>query len=284
MLAGPSRIPHRSPRPFVSADNRPSSSDGVLRVVIISTGSVASVKIPEIVGALSRDASIAVQVVATKASLHFYNQAEVDKAVRAACGADEDTVGVQVWTDEDEWSDWRKIGDPILHIELRRWADLVVIAPCSADFLAKIASGLSENLPLSLLRALPPSTPTIICPAMNTQMYIHPFTAKHLRVIQEELQYMVLGPQEAGTLACGDDGPGKMTDWRDIVTTIQGFAGMFKARVALAAGTSLDEADKQDTSKAIMPASQLPQTLKTYSSWGPYGGGSNGMMKHWLWL
>lgn len=45
--------------------------------------------------------------------------------------------------------DWKKIGDPILHIELRRWADMVVVAPCSADILAKIAGGLSENLPVS---------------------------------------------------------------------------------------------------------------------------------------
>jgi phosphopantothenoylcysteine synthetase/decarboxylase len=42
--------------------------------------------------------------------------------------------------------DWKKVGDPILHIELRRWADLVVVAPCSADFLAKLAGGLCDNL------------------------------------------------------------------------------------------------------------------------------------------
>jgi phosphopantothenoylcysteine decarboxylase len=46
--------------------------------------------------------------------------------------------------------DWKKVGDPILHIELRRWADLVVVAPCSADFLAKLAGGLCDNLAVSL--------------------------------------------------------------------------------------------------------------------------------------
>jgi phosphopantothenoylcysteine decarboxylase len=45
--------------------------------------------------------------------------------------------------------DWKKVGDPILHIELRRWADLVVVAPCSADFLAKLAGGLCDNLAVS---------------------------------------------------------------------------------------------------------------------------------------
>ena len=89
------------------------------------------------------------------------------------------------------------------------------------------------------MRALPPETPTIICPAMNTHMYRHPFTAKHLRIIQEELNYMVSGPQGTGRLACGDEGgsrstrlnlgPGKMTDWRDIVSTIENYGATYTA-------------------------------------------------------
>src|SRR5260370_15375404 len=51
---------------------------------------------------------------------------------------------------------WKKIGDTILHIELRQWADLVLIAPCSANTLAKLAGGICDDLPTSLLRALPP--------------------------------------------------------------------------------------------------------------------------------
>jgi phosphopantothenoylcysteine synthetase/decarboxylase len=58
----------------------------------------------------------------------------------------------------------------------------------------------------SLLRALSPTTPTILCPAMNTHMYQHPLTADHLRVVQDKLGYMVSGPQGAGILACGDEG------------------------------------------------------------------------------
>lgn len=122
---------------------------------------------------------IEMQIVATQASLHFYDQAKVDAAVQAEAAGQVDSndqsimavdgdvrpssggVGVRVWKDEDEWSvcspltstlssaerqDWKQIGDPILHIELRRWADLVVVAPCSADFLAKLAAGFSDNL------------------------------------------------------------------------------------------------------------------------------------------
>lgn len=131
--------PTTTRKPFVSADYRPEQPDGRFRVVLVSTGSVASVKIPLIVEALKKDPNVDVQVVATKPSLHFYDRAAVEAS----------NPGVRVWTDEDEWSDWKKIGEPILHIELRRWADLVVVAPTSADILAKIAGGLSDNLVVS---------------------------------------------------------------------------------------------------------------------------------------
>ncbi|WVQ80731.1 hypothetical protein IAT38_002836 [Cryptococcus sp. DSM 104549] len=229
---GPSRLPHKPARPFVSASNRPDQPDGIFRVVLITSGSVASIKIPDIVGALVKSGNVDVQVVATKASTHFYSKEEIDKSVRQALGIGEDhdgDVGVRVWTDEDEWSDWKKVGEPILHIELRRWVDLVVVAPCSADMLAKIAGGICDNLATSLLRALSPTTPVVLCPAMNTHMYQHKFTAKHLATVQDELNYLVSGPQGAGTLACGDEGPGKMTDWRDIVLIIKGYVSMHES-------------------------------------------------------
>ncbi|WVQ67630.1 uncharacterized protein L199_005833 [Kwoniella botswanensis] len=253
-IAGPSRpLPRQSARPFVSADNRPSEPDGIFRVVLITSGSVASIKAPDIAAALSQSGDIALQIVATKSSTHFCNQRTVDAAIRKSFGISEDEnvpddLGVRVWTDEDEWSDWKKVGEPILHIELRRWADLVVIAPCSANTLAKIAGGLCDNLATSLLRALSPSTPVIVCPAMNTHMYQHKFTAKHLRILQEQLEYLILGPQGSGILACGDDGPGKMTDWREIVFTIENFASIHKQRI------------DQRRMSAVPPHRHLPTT------------------------
>lgn len=175
-------------------------------VLILATGSVASVKIPLIVKELLSHARVSVQVVATKASLTFFKPAEV-RSLRE---------GVGVWTDEDEWDGDYKIGDPILHIELRRWADVVLVAPCSANTLAKMAGGLCDNLATSLLRALDPSVPTYVFPAMNTLMYAHPLTAAHLRVVRETLGYEVVGPI-GKALACGDVGLGAMTEWRDIV-------------------------------------------------------------------
>ncbi|KAJ7600940.1 flavoprotein [Mycena floridula] len=180
---------------------------GHTHVLLITTGSVASIKASLIVKELLKYSRVKVQVVATKASLAFFNPQDIE------------VLGSHVWTDDDEWTGTYKIGDPILHIELRRWADVVLVAPCSANTLAKIAQGLCDNLVTSLLRALAPSTPTFIFPAMNTFMFEHPLTAEHLRIVREIVGYTVVGPI-GKNLACGDVGLGAMTEWRDIVQLV----------------------------------------------------------------
>ncbi|KAI5114796.1 hypothetical protein M0805_002257, partial [Coniferiporia weirii] len=155
---------------------------GCIHVVLITTGSVASVKAPLIVQELLKRANVRVEVVATDASLTFYDPGLIVKA------------GSRVWTNKDEWKAGYKIGDPILHIELRRWADVVLVAPCSANTLAKMAGGLCDNLATSLLRALAPTTPTYVFPAMNTLMYEQPLTAEHIRIVKDVLRYEVVGP------------------------------------------------------------------------------------------
>jgi len=190
---------------FEAAQHR---SYGHLHVLLVTTGSVASVKAPLIVGELLKYSNVKVQVASTNNSLTFFDRGRVTQY-----------GGVQVWTDEDEWQAWSKVGDPILHIELRRWADVVLIAPCDANTLSKIANGMCDNLVTSLLRALAPTTPTFVFPAMNTLMYEHPLTAVHLKTIEEVIGYKVIGPIGKG-LACGDVGVGAMTEWRDIVTLV----------------------------------------------------------------
>ncbi|KAJ6499585.1 flavoprotein [Mycena vitilis] len=180
---------------------------GYAHVLLITTGSVASVKAPLIVEELLRYENVKVEVVATKPSLAFYDAEAVRK------------TGVRVWRDEDEWPAAYKIGDPILHIELRRWADIVLVAPCSANTLSKIAHGTCDNLATSLMRALAPTTPTYVFPAMNTLMWEHPLTTEHLRVVRDVVKYHVVGPI-GKQLACGDIGMGAMTEWRDIVQIV----------------------------------------------------------------
>ncbi|KAI0074158.1 flavoprotein [Panus rudis PR-1116 ss-1] len=180
--------------------------EGFTHVLLITTGSVASIKAPLIVSELLSYRNVKVEVVATKASKVFFDVQEIQAA------------GSRVWQDEDEWSEY-KLGDPILHIELRRWADIVLVAPCSANTLSKIAHGACDNLATSVLRALAPTTPTYVFPAMNTLMYEHPLTGEHLRVVREVVKYEVVGPI-GKTLACGDVGVGAMTEWRDVVQIV----------------------------------------------------------------
>ncbi|KAF4612557.1 hypothetical protein D9613_012735 [Agrocybe pediades] len=214
--------PSPQPRSFTAADVR---VPGHTHVLLITTGSVASIKAPLTVKELMSYKNTLIQVVASKASLAFYTKEDIAEASGGK---------VTVWTDEDEWGPTNfVIGSPILHIELRRWADIVLVAPCSANTMAKIAGGLCDNLVTSLLRALSPSTPTYLFPAMNTLMYTHPLTAKHLAVIREEIGYTVIGPQGAeGTkgkaLACGDVGIGAMTEWKDIVGVVVEKFGLIK--------------------------------------------------------
>ncbi|KAF9072789.1 flavoprotein [Rhodocollybia butyracea] len=189
---------------FIAEQER---TQGFTHVLLITTGSVASVKAPLIVEELLKHDKVKVEVVATQPSLTFFN---VDDVVK---------VGSRVWVDKDEWKSNYKIGDPILHIELRRWADIVLVAPCSANTLSKIAHGICDNLATSLLRALSPTIPTYIFPAMNTLMYEHPLTAEHLRVVQDVVRYTVVGPI-GKNLACGDVGLGAMMEWRDIVQIV----------------------------------------------------------------
>jgi len=116
-----------------------------LHVVLITTGSVASIKAPLIVEELLSFNRVKVEVVATKASLNFYDPEPIKR------------LGSRVWSDDDEWSGNYKIGEPILHIELRRWADVVLVAPCSANTLAKMANGLCDNLAVGF-----PSSPQLL--------------------------------------------------------------------------------------------------------------------------
>ena len=110
-------------------------ADGKIHVLVGATGSVASVKIPLIVRSLLAHENVEVQIITTKSAKHFF---DVDKL--------KEELGVKIWEDEDDWRTWHELSDPILHIELRRWAHLLLIAPTSANTLAKIANGLCDNL------------------------------------------------------------------------------------------------------------------------------------------
>ncbi|KAG2470456.1 COAC decarboxylase, partial [Polypterus senegalus] len=114
---------------------------GPFHVLLGVTGSVAALKVPELVGRLLELPGVEVKVVTTDHAKHFFSP---------------DALPVVVLSDSDEWEVrsfagpcmlmWRQRSDPVLHIELRRWADLLLIAPLDANTLGKLASGICDNL------------------------------------------------------------------------------------------------------------------------------------------
>ncbi|KAJ1963379.1 hypothetical protein IWQ62_003238, partial [Dispira parvispora] len=201
-----------------------------LNVLIGATGSVASIKVPELVqGFRALGDHVNVCVVATHPALHFFALDQLLLAPDQPCSepllspplvtrTESKTADTIVewspqsvlYTDKEEWDLWNQKGDPVLHIELRKWADVFVIAPLDANTLGKLANGLCDNLLTSIVRAWDfTRKPCIVCPAMNTYMWDHPFTSKHLGTLTQELGCQVIPPVRK-TLACGDTGMGAM--------------------------------------------------------------------------
>ena len=204
-----------------------------MNVLLGATGSVAAIKTPALYEAL-RGAGHAVRVVATKAATYFF-----DPVALSPDGRRDPAI---VSLDEDEWPGGRYERDaPVLHIELRRWADLLVIAPLDANTLAKLANGLSDNCLTCVWRAWDAARPVVLAPAMNTLMWQHPLTARHLRRLAEDagLSPPSLGEDdlaewidahaprlriaapESRRLACGDIGVGAMASVERIVAAVR---------------------------------------------------------------
>eukprot|EP01006_Ploeotia_vitrea_P043392 TRINITY_DN66724_c4_g4_i1.p2 TRINITY_DN66724_c4_g4~~TRINITY_DN66724_c4_g4_i1.p2 ORF type:complete len:207 (-),score=84.97 TRINITY_DN66724_c4_g4_i1:499-1119(-) len=181
---------------------------GGRKVLLGLTGSVASIKAQPLIRELVKR-SHQVRVVATQRALSFVSVKEIEEA------------GATVYTDELEWSSWKGKGDPVWHIELRKWADVFVVAPLSANTMAKLANGLCDNMLTCVARAWDLEQPFIVAPAMNTLMWDHPLTAKHLAVLTNELNITVV-PPVSKTLACGDTGVGAMASVDDIANAVVG--------------------------------------------------------------
>lgn len=196
------------------------------------TGSVAAVKTPLLYHALRRSGH-AVKVVATQASLYFFDPAEIG---REALTLDEDE-----WPGRGEGRRWQRDED-VLHIQLRRWADALLIAPLDANTLAKLANGLADNCLTCVWRAWEPLRAVVLAPAMNTLMWQHPATGRHLRQIAADMGAPSAAGKELGALidaingnaprlrivapedrrlACGDVGVGAMATPDAIMAMLQ---------------------------------------------------------------
>lgn len=193
-----------------------------LHVLLCCSGSVATLKIPELITKIVALGRIKIRVVcSSKAAYHFlersktYNLHYYNEFIKLG--------GYDLIIDEyDEWA-WNQIGDPVLHIELRKWADIIVVAPASADLIAKAASGISDSLLLSVLRAWDfknHNKPCILCPAMNSLMWDHPSTRESIDKL-EKWGWIVVGPATK-KLACNDTGKGALEEVNNIIQVVHG--------------------------------------------------------------
>ncbi|KAJ1790619.1 hypothetical protein LPJ59_005130, partial [Coemansia sp. RSA 2399] len=180
------------------------SEPNTKRVFIGATGSVASIKVPLLARSIiaqgqAQNLTIEIAIAASNSALHFFRQEQLPEE------------NVTLYTDKDEWARWKKIGDPVLHIELRKWADICVVAPLDANTMAKVANGFCDNLLTCVLRAWDMNKPRIVCPAMNPMMWEHPITDTQIAVLGGQLGFHVVSPIAKG-LACGDIGMGAMAE------------------------------------------------------------------------
>jgi phosphopantothenoylcysteine decarboxylase len=183
------------------------------RLLLGVTGSVAAIKASELVRSLHSH-EIETIVIPTEVAKHFVHFED------SWCphGSSARIEGPCYFDDKDEWSSWKIRGDPVLHIVLRDWADVLLIAPLDANTLAKISVGLCDNLLTNVVRAwdLKNNKPLLVAPAMNTAMYEHPLTRQQLDVITRSFGYVEI-PCIEKTLMCGQTGIGAMASVETIV-------------------------------------------------------------------
>lgn len=196
------------------------------KVLLGLTGGVAAYKAAELVRRLG-DHGIEVQVVMTQAACGFITPATLQAL-----------SGHPVYT--DMWDG--RIANGMPHIELSRDKQAIVVAPATADFLAKAALGLADDL-LSTL-CLARDCPLIVAPAMNRQMWEHPATQRNVAQLKRD-GVIVLGP-DSGDQACGETGMGRMLEADDLAEAISGFLEpktLSGKRVLMTAGPTFEPID-----------------------------------------
>ncbi len=130
------------------------------------------------------------------------------------------------------------------HIELAKLADLILIAPATADIIAKLAHGICDDLLTTFVLAA--KTKVLIAPAMNPNMYDHPATKHNLSILEHKLRYQIIAP-EFGEMACGDIGYGKMAQISSIAqivaSRLEVHGSLFEKKILITAGGTREPID-----------------------------------------
>ncbi|RYB01728.1 bifunctional phosphopantothenoylcysteine decarboxylase/phosphopantothenate synthase [Lichenibacterium ramalinae] len=220
-----------------------SGDDGLAgrRVLLIVGGGIAAYKALDLIRRL-RERGASVRAVMTASAKHFVTPLAVASL-----------TGERVHDELFSLTEEAEMG----HIELSRSADLILVAPATANLMAKIAQGLADDLASTLLLAT--DTRVLLAPAMNLRMWLHPATRRNAALLAAD-GVLTVGPGE-GVMACGEFGPGRMAEPLEIVAA---------AARALADGTAIP---LPDTSLA-KDASPLKQSAPVAAVSPPSGAGA----------
>ncbi|MGH1407520.1 MAG: bifunctional phosphopantothenoylcysteine decarboxylase/phosphopantothenate--cysteine ligase CoaBC [Rhodomicrobiaceae bacterium] len=170
-------------------------------ILLIIGGGIAAYKCLELIRRL-KEQNISVTPVLTKAGAEFVTPLSLATLAET-----------QVHTDLFDLKNETEIG----HIQLSRQADLVVVAPATADLMAKMANGLANDLASTLLLAT--DKDVLVAPAMNVRMWDHPATQRNIATLRQD-GVLFVGP-DVGDMACGETGPGRLSEPDQIVQAIQ---------------------------------------------------------------
>lgn len=177
-----------------------------MKILLGVTGGIAAYKACDLVRRL-REREHEVQVVMTASAQRFVSA----MTFSVLSGR---KVGTSLFDDDDPEID---------HIRLARWPDLIVVAPATAQSLARFALGMADDLLSTVVLASEPRVPLVVAPAMNTVMWENPAVRRNVGLLGETGRLSVVGPSEK-ELACGETGSGGLAEVADIVETVEAVA------------------------------------------------------------
>ncbi|EKS21392.1 phosphopantothenoylcysteine decarboxylase [Streptococcus sp. F0442] len=173
------------------------------QITLAVTGSISAYKAADITSQLTK-LGLEVKVLMTPAARKFITPLTLQVLSK-------NPVGLDVMIEEDP--------QRIEHIDIGKETDIFLVAPASANTIAKLAMGLADNMVTGTALALPQRTKKLLAPAMNTKMLEHPATQRNLKLLQD-YGYQIIQPRHA-TLACGDQGSGALATVESIVKAVK---------------------------------------------------------------
>lgn len=173
------------------------------QITLAVSGSISAYKAADLTSQLKK-LGYTIQVLMTESAMQFITPLTLQVLSQKAVYSD-----IMIETNPDQ----------VTHIAIAKQTDIFLIAPASANTIAKLASGMADNMVTGVALALSDSVPKVIAPAMNTHMYDHPITQANLDKLKH-IGYEIIAPRDA-VLACGDRGRGALADLETILTTIK---------------------------------------------------------------